>query len=142
MVNWQETQTQLKPLTTKERKQTFLEKYRSKNGKISYKRYVGSPLRYAGGKSLAVGLIIEHIPDNVKKIVSPFFGGGSVEMACAKELKLKVFGYDVFDILMNYWDAQIKKPEKLYEKLLQFTPDRNTFRQVKEQLKKHWLKWI
>jgi hypothetical protein len=40
--------------------------------KNNYKRYLGSPLRYAGGKSLAVGYIIELLPDNIKKVVSPF----------------------------------------------------------------------
>ena len=52
-----------------------------------YKRYLGSPLRYAGGKSLAVGHILEHLPNNLNKVVSPFIGGGSVEIAIAKELK-------------------------------------------------------
>ena len=55
------------------------EKLRGKNG--NYKRYIGSPLRYAGGKSLAVGLITEFLPKDVKKVVSPFIGGGSVEVA-------------------------------------------------------------
>lgn len=45
-----------------------------------YKRYLGSPLRYAGGKSLAVGHILEYLPDNLNKVVSPFIGGGSVEV--------------------------------------------------------------
>jgi hypothetical protein len=30
--------------------------------KQRYKRYMGSPLRYAGGKSWAVGYIVEHLP--------------------------------------------------------------------------------
>ncbi|MCY4184963.1 MAG: DNA adenine methylase, partial [Rhodobacteraceae bacterium] len=65
-------------------------------------------MRYAGGKSLAVGYIVEHIPNNIDKIVSPFIGGGSVEIACANELGLKVQGYDVFDILTNYWKVQLR----------------------------------
>ncbi|WP_205435689.1 hypothetical protein [Helicobacter suis] len=32
--------------------------------KLHYKRYSKSPLRYGGGKSLAVGLILEHMPDD------------------------------------------------------------------------------
>ena len=43
-----------------------------------YKRYLGSPLRYAGGKSLAVGHILEHLPDGLEKVVSPFIGGGKI----------------------------------------------------------------
>ena len=67
-------------------KEIFLNKLRGKNKK--YKRYLGSPLRYAGGKSWAVGYIIEHFPDNIKRLISPFFGGGSVEIAAAKDLRI------------------------------------------------------
>ena len=120
------------------RKKTFLKKLTSPSGKTKYKRYVGSPLRYAGGKSLAVGLIVELIPDNIKKVVSPFMGGGSVEVAIATELGIPVIGYDIFDILMNYWDVQLHNPEALYERLLQFNPTRDTFKEVKNRLKEHW----
>ena len=73
------------------------ERLKGKNG--NYKRYIGSPLRYAGGKSLAVGLITEFLPKDVKRVVSPFIGGGSVEIAMAKELGLEVIGYDVWSII-------------------------------------------
>jgi len=43
-----------------QRKNLFLKKIKSSTRK--YKRYLGSPLRYAGGKSLAVGYIIELLP--------------------------------------------------------------------------------
>ncbi len=51
-------------------KEYFLNKLKGKNKK--YKRYLGSPLRYAGGKSWAVGYIVEYLPDNVKRLISPF----------------------------------------------------------------------
>ena len=70
-------------------KQIFLESLRS-TGKLQYKRYIGSPLRYAGGKSLAVGFVTELLPDSVNKVISPFLGGGSVERALANELDLQV----------------------------------------------------
>ena len=75
-----------------------------------YKRVVVSPLRYAGGKSLAVGFVVELLPDNLKRIISPFFGGGSIEIACNKYLNLEIIGYDIFDILINYWQIQIQNP--------------------------------
>ena len=119
-----------------EKKQAFLDSLKSPNGK-SYKRYMGSPLRYAGGKSLAVGLILERLPD-VKRVVSPFFGGGSVEIAIANELGIPVIGYDIFDILVNYWQVQISKPETLADRLSEFKPTREKFKSVKGTLKKHW----
>lgn len=124
--------------TFAERKKSFLDKLVSPSDKTKYKRYVGAPIRYAGGKSLAVGLIVERIPDYVKKIVSPFLGGGSVEVAIAKELDLPVIAYDIFDILMDYWDVQLKNPDMLHKRLLDFEPTRNNFKEVKDRLKKHW----
>lgn len=109
------------------------------SGKLDFKRYLGSPLRYAGGKSLAVGYVLERIPTDTKKLVSPFFGGGSVEIACANELGMKVIGYDVFDILCAYWQAQIERPQELYQELKRLKPNRDTFKKIKERLKQHWV---
>lgn len=129
---------ELFPVAKEDRKRMFLNNLISPSGKTKYKRYTGAPIRYAGGKSLAVGLVIEHIPDDVKKIVSPFLGGGSVEVACAVELGLSVVGYDIFDILINYWKAQLDNSEMLYERLLEFEPTREGFKKAKDRLKKHW----
>lgn len=126
------------PLSLAERKRVFLNSLASPRGKLKYKRYIGAPIRYAGGKSLAVGLVVEHIPDDIKRIVSPFLGGGSVEVACAVELGLPVIGYDIFDVLIDYWKAQLNDPEALYQRLLGFDPSRKVFKEVKERLKKHW----
>jgi DNA adenine methylase len=123
----------------KTRKDRFLRKLSSPSGKTKYKRYLGSTLRYAGGKSLAVGLIVELIPDDTKRIISPFMGGGSIEIACAIELGIPTIAYDIFDILMNYWDVQLNDPINLSKALLKFKPTRQTFKQVKERMKEHWL---
>ena len=58
------------------KKKIFLDRIRSKNenSQNKYKRVALSPIRYAGGKTLAVGHIIELLPDDVKRVVSPFFG--------------------------------------------------------------------
>ena len=117
-------------------KEIFLSKLKG-NGK-RYKRYLGSPLRYAGGKSWAVGYVIEKLPDNINRLISPFFGAGSIEIAVAKELGIDVLGFDIFDILINYWQVQIKNPFKLYQKLLKLKPDKETYNKVKTILKEHW----
>ena len=110
----------------------------SSAGRNRYKRYTRSPLRYAGGTSLAVGLVIEWFPPNIKRLVSPFFGGGSIEVATAAELGIPVVGYDVFDILANYWRCQIKSPGKLADRLGQWRPSKKQYQQVKQRLKAHW----
>lgn len=107
-------------------------------GRFRYRRYGNLPLRYAGGKSLAVGHVLEHLPDHLTRLVSPFFGGGSVEIACARELGMEVQGYDVFDILTNYWQVQIDTPGDLADTISQWSPDKETYAKVKERLKHHW----
>ena len=109
------------------------------NGRYRYGRYNGLPLRYAGGKSLAVGYIIEHLPSGVESLVSPFFGGGSAEIACARELEIPVRGYDVFGILTNYWQVQLRAPIDLADRISQWEPDKETYATVKKRLKAHWL---
>ena len=118
-------------------KSLFLGNLRSK-GKHKYTRYNGLPLRYAGGKSLGVGHIVEHIPEGVSKLMSPFLGGGSVEIACAKELGIQVRGYDIFDILVNYWQVQLSSGDALAKRLEKWEPSKVQYAQVKERLKAHW----
>ena len=117
----------------------FLEKIKGEKHKD--KRYLGTPLRYAGGKSLAVGNIIEHIPNDVDKLISPFIGGGSLEVACSRDLGIHVIGYDVFDLLVNFWNFQIKQPLALYEKLSHLKPTLEEFERIKNILKQHWNKF-
>ena len=118
-------------------KARFLNKLRS-TGKMDYKRYLASPLRYAGGKSLAVGLVVELLPDDTQRVAAPFMGGGSVEIALARELNLPVAGYDVFDILCTFWQVQLRCPAALARRLRAFPPDRPTFARVKNRLEAHW----
>jgi DNA adenine methylase len=85
--------------------------------KISQK----SPLRYPGGKSRAVNILLSFIPKDEKEILCPFFGGGSVELACAS-LGLKVYGSDVFKPLVSFWKEIIKDPLLLAETILKYHP--------------------
>ena len=65
----------------------------------------GGILRYPGGKTRAVKLLLSLIPDPEEpKIVSPFFGGGSVEIALANRGS-EVIGYDVFKPLTDFWSV-------------------------------------
>ena len=126
------------------KKKKFLERIKSSNptSQNKYKRVALSTIRYAGGKSLAVGHVIELLPDNVKRVVSPFFGGGSIEIAMSKELDLEVIGYDIFDILANYWKFQIEKPESLYSRLKELKPNKETFEKIRLILNDVWKKKV
>ena len=118
-------------------REKFLNSLRS-DGKQPYKRYLGSPLRYAGGKSLAVGLIVRLLPPGLRRLVSPFMGGGSVEVACARELGMEVAAYDVFDILTNYWQVQLRAPAALSRRIAQWEPNKAVYAAVKQRLQGHW----
>ena len=109
-----------------------------KNSKGGYKRYAVSPIRYAGGKSLAVGYIVELIPNDIRKLVSPFFGGGNLELAVTRELNMVVQGYEIFDLLVNYWKIQIEVPLMLGACLNVMEPTKENYKKVKEMLKAHW----
>ena len=103
-----------------------------------YKRYTASPIRYAGGKSRAVGYIIEHIPTDVGRVVSPFIGGGSVEIALANEMGVDVDAYDIFGCLTTYWQVQIEMPDVLADRLAGWHPTKPNYAAVKERLRDHW----
>lgn len=126
------------------KKRIFLNEIRSKNPKSmnKYKRVAVSPIRYAGGKTLAVGHVIELLPNNVKRIISPFFGGGSIEIAMSKYLDLEVIGFDIFDILCNYWKFQIEQPEILYKELKKLKPNKEEFEKIRKILNKVWKKEV
>ena len=118
------------------KKELFLSELRGKT--LQYKRYTKSPLRYGGGKSLAVGLILEHFPNDIERVISPFMGGGSVEVAAALELDLEVKAFDIFDILVNFWQILVIDSKKLYESLLELEPTQCTYTKIKEELKSFW----
>lgn len=84
-------------------------------------KYPKSPLRYAGGKSKAVKHILNFIPKNTKEIVSPFFGGGSVEIALASN-GVKVHGYDIFPQLVIFWNELLKSPLELSKEVQKYFP--------------------
>ena len=63
-----------------------------------------TPLRYPGGKTRAVKHILPHIPKDIERLCSPFFGGGSVELAIATR-GTAVRGYDKMKQLVWFWQG-------------------------------------
>jgi DNA adenine methylase len=82
---------------------------------------VKSPLRYPGGKSRAVKIISKYIPKGTTRICSPFFGGGSLEIHCAQN-GIKVYGYDSFGPLVDFWQVLLKNPSKLAHIVKKYHP--------------------
>lgn len=80
-----------------------------------------SPLWYPGDKSFAVSKIREYIPTATKSLVSPFLGGGSVELSFAVS-GIKVYGSDKFEALINFWKHAQANPVLLSERVRVYHP--------------------
>ena len=80
-----------------------------------------SPLRYPGGKSRAVSAIMRLVPSDTTRIWSPFLGGGSVELACAAQ-GIRVFGSDLFEPLVNFWNHLLDDPFQLADAVEDYLP--------------------
>jgi DNA adenine methylase len=91
-----------------------------------------TPLRYAGGKSKAIKIITPYV-EGIDKIVSPFFGGGSLEVHWASMGK-KVIGYDIFGTLTNFWNVMLNDREKFVDKLKTISPTPEEYKRIKEIL--------
>ena len=84
-------------------------------------REARSPLRYPGGKSRAVRTILELIPPDTSTLVSPFIGGGSVELACAA-LGMKVVASDLFEPLVTFWQQLLADPDAVADEAAKLYP--------------------
>lgn len=82
---------------------------------------IKSPLRYPGGKSRAVSIISRYIPKDTTRICSPFFGGGSLELACAQN-GIRVHGYDGFGPLVDFWQILLANPKRLADNVEKYRP--------------------
>jgi DNA adenine methylase len=82
---------------------------------------VKSPLRYPGGKYRAIELITSLVPSGVTELVSPFFGGGSIELNCAAN-GIRVYGYDSFKPLVAFWKLLQSDPQCLAEQVKSHHP--------------------
>jgi len=91
-------------------------------------------LRYAGGKSKAINKITPFVKD-YDRIVSPFLGGGSLEVHWAS-LGKEVLGNDIFDILVNFWKVLLRDPKSLSEELKKIKPNKEEYARIKEELMK------
>jgi DNA adenine methylase len=94
-------------------------------------------LYYMGGKSKAVKQILSLIPSDIKILVSPFLGGGAIELA-VQSLGVEVFGFDIFSPLVAYWNMQLFHKEELAKLVSKYTPmTRELFKELLQKLKNH-----
>lgn len=71
-----------------------------------------SPLRMPGGKSRVATLIMSHFPSGIDTLISPFMGGGGVELLAAQS-EIEVTAYDGFLPLVRFWQEVLSDPTAL-----------------------------
>lgn len=80
-----------------------------------------SPLRYPGGKTRGAKEIIKYFPSNLRRVCSPFLGGGSIEIELSNN-GIQVFGYDIFELLTDFWQVLLKDPKALAALVRKYHP--------------------
>lgn len=78
-------------------------------------------LRYPGGKTRAIEKICAYFPAGLTEVCSPFLGGGSIELFLAGK-GIKVFGYDIFKPLVEFWQSLLKSPAELANMVESYYP--------------------
>jgi len=92
-----------------------------------------SPLRYPGGKSRGAEAITSYFPEGIKEILSPFFGGGSVELLMATK-GVTVLGFDLFKPLVEFWECLLAKPLLLARAVEKWYPlSKEAFYQLQQE---------
>lgn len=76
-----------------------------------------SPLRYPGGKTRACKILERHVfeNDDIKTLISPFFGGGSFELYVSSKYELPVIANDIFTPLISFWESAKSHNSELCE---------------------------
>ncbi len=63
---------------------------------------------YIGGKQYHKKKIMSYVPSDIKTMVSPFIGGGSVELYAAVSKGIRVIAYDNFPTLVRHWNIMLE----------------------------------
>ena len=100
---------------------------------MSKKHTNKTPIRYAGGKTRAIKHILPYFPTDLKNVISPFMGGGSLEVHLTN-LDINVHGFDIFKPLVTFWDEMINDNENFVNFLRTIEPTTDNYKVVKDKL--------
>jgi DNA adenine methylase len=78
-------------------------------------------LRYPGGKTPALKFLLPFLPTKPSVLVSPFVGGGSLELAAAAR-GWQVHAYDAFQPLVDFWQILLTDRDRLVDAVQQYHP--------------------
>lgn len=102
------------------------------------KKFAKSPLRYPGGKSRALDLIVPQIPATITEFREPFVGGGSVFLAVRSLFKGQIQHYWINDLnadLVHFWTYARDDINALANKVADFKTNHSDGRELYNFLK-------
>lgn len=100
---------------------------------------ITTPLIWIGGKAQFTRQISALFPVNARTAVSPFIGGGGIEIRLAKQ-GIQVHGYDANPDLVRFWQALLSNPQSLMRQVnLIWGPDAHAaFTRIHPSGKRVW----
>lgn len=97
--------------------------------------FLKSPLRYPGGKSRAIKILMPFFPQDFDELVEPFFGGGSVGLYLAQNLGLKqIFANDLNTDLYCFWQTLKTQNKALIDEIKRTRQTHTNGRELYEKL--------
>jgi site-specific DNA-adenine methylase len=97
-----------------------------------------NPLRYPVNKSKATSIISKQIPRNVRRVVSPFFAGGDLEISLINE-GYKIIGHTDYKNLYEFWRCLLDDSTRLSEigQSLHPIEDKDVFYLMQHRINEH-----
>lgn len=94
-----------------------------------------SPLAYPGGKARVLPILLRHIPAGLSEMVSPFIGGGALEITLARQ-GVRVRAYDAWEHLVCFWKELKRDREGLARAARAYGPpaDREVVRRLRREM--------
>mgnify|MGYP004662352869 FL=1 len=97
--------------------------------------FLKSPLRYPGGKSRAIKILMPFFPQDFDELAEPFFGGGSVGLYLAQNFGLKqIFANDLNTDLYCFWQTLKTQNKALIDEIERTRQTHTNGRELYEKL--------
>ena len=74
------------------------------------------PMRWVGGKTRGRKIISRYIPP-VRELISPFLGGGSLELLIASRDNARIRGYDNYQPVVDVWHCARHRKSELIQRI-------------------------
>ena len=96
-----------------------------------------SPLVYPGGKSRILRALLRHIPSSLTELVSPFVGGGALELTLAR-VGVRVIAYDAWEHLVCFWTEFLRHPSAVAAHVRRHAPvvGKKTYLRFRDELRR------